>query len=157
MSKDYKILRKTGRLANGNEGGAGTIYHAVKSDGISLCGTTHGRLGNWGFEEGEQVTCSRCLKKMEKSEERVSFYTEYLREHKLRAKLENVIVPNLEEENLSLKLRWEKLKEFIKKEIAFDKDEVKDFPLAPNRHYITAESMILDKMQELEKESKDEV
>lgn len=61
--KDYKILRKTGRLANGNEGGAGTLFHAVNGH-VSLCGTTHGRLSSWSFEEGEQVTCSKCLKKL---------------------------------------------------------------------------------------------
>ena len=62
--EEYKILRKTGRLVNGNEGGAGFIYHAVKGS-YALCGTIHGRLGNWSVEEGEKVTCPKCLKKLE--------------------------------------------------------------------------------------------
>lgn len=62
--EEYKILRKTGRLLNGNEGGAGFIYHAVKGS-YAICGTTHGRLGNWSVEEGEKITCPKCLKKLE--------------------------------------------------------------------------------------------
>lgn len=63
MKKDYKILRKTGRLCDGNERGAGTIYHAVKN-GVAYCGTKPGRLSDWSFWEGQQVTCVRCLKKL---------------------------------------------------------------------------------------------
>ncbi len=92
-------------------------------------------------------------------EEKIEFVADLVDEFKSN-KIDKEIYRNkanrVEQEDQALKSRWEKLKEFIKKEIAFDKDEVKDFPLAPNRHYITAESMILDKMQELEKESKDE-
>lgn len=65
---DYKILRKTGRLVNGNEGGAGTIYHAVKH-GIALCGAKPGRLSDWSFTEGKEVICPRCLKKLKRENE----------------------------------------------------------------------------------------
>lgn len=63
LVKDYKILRKTGRLLNGNESDAGTIYHAVVK-GDALCGTKPGRLSDWSLTEGKQVTCAKCLKKL---------------------------------------------------------------------------------------------
>lgn len=67
--KDYRIVRKTGRLVNGNEGGAGSIYHAVKNgDYIALCGTKPGRLSGWSIWEGKQVTCPNCLKRLTKGE-----------------------------------------------------------------------------------------
>ena len=63
----YEILRKTGRLSNGYEGGRGSLYHAVVS-GIALCGTEPGRLSGWGVYAGEKVTCVKCLKKINKRE-----------------------------------------------------------------------------------------
>ena len=55
-------------------------------------------------------------------------------------------------ENQALKERWEKLKEFIKEHLQYDKEELSTEKNLPNRFYITAEEMILEKMQELEKE-----
>ena len=51
--------------------------------------------------------------------------------------------------------KWQKLKEFIVEQINFDKEEIeenKEIPNLPNRHYLTIENIILDKMQELEGE-----
>lgn len=50
---------------------------------------------------------------------------------------------------------WNKLKEFLIKGIKFDKEEIeenKEIPNLPNRHYLTIENIIIDKMQELEGE-----
>lgn len=63
IKQNYKILRKTGRLTSGSERGAGTIYHAV-IEGDALCGTKPRRLGDWTFTEGKEVTCVKCLKKL---------------------------------------------------------------------------------------------
>ncbi len=65
QNQNFKILRKTGRLVNGNEGGAGVKYHAV-IDNIALCGTKPGRLSNWSFYEGKEITCPKCLAKVKK-------------------------------------------------------------------------------------------
>lgn len=62
--KNYEILRKTGRCANGNEMDGGVLYHAV-IDGKALCGTTPSRLSSWGLWSGEKVTCPKCIKKLE--------------------------------------------------------------------------------------------
>ena len=63
MSKKIRILRKTGRLVNGNESDAGLVFHAV-ADGTSLCGTKPGRLSSWSVYEGDKVTCPKCLRKL---------------------------------------------------------------------------------------------
>lgn len=62
--KPFYILRMTGRRANGHEGDAGSLYHAVKNQ-KALCGSQPGKRGGWGSYEGQQVTCKRCLKKLE--------------------------------------------------------------------------------------------
>lgn len=57
------------------------------------------------------------------------------------------------------KVMWNELKEWLKEQINFDKEEIeenKEIPNLPNRHYLTIENIILDKMQELEKGEKDE-
>ena len=57
------------------------------------------------------------------------------------------------------KAMWNELKEFLIKGIKFDKEEIeenKEIPNLPNRHYLTIENIIIDKMQELEKGEKDE-
>ena len=57
------------------------------------------------------------------------------------------------------KAMWNELKEWLKEQINFDKEEIeenKEIPNLPNRHYLTIENIILDKMQELEKGEKDE-
>lgn len=51
--------------------------------------------------------------------------------------------------------KWQKLKEFIVEQINFDKEEIeenKEIPNLPNRHYLTIENIIIDKMQELSEE-----
>ena len=55
--------------------------------------------------------------------------------------------------------KWQKLKEWLKEQINFDKEEIeenKEIPNLPNRHYLTIENIILDKMQELEQGEKDD-
>lgn len=55
--------------------------------------------------------------------------------------------------------KWQKLKEFIVEQINFDKEEIeenKEIPNLPNRHYLTIENIILEKMQELEQGGKNE-
>lgn len=53
-------------------------------------------------------------------------------------------------ENQALKARWEKLKKYIIEQLEYDEEEIKVISNLPNRFYITAEEMILNKMQELE-------
>ena len=51
--------------------------------------------------------------------------------------------------------KWQKLKEIIVEQINFDKEEIeenKEIPNLPNRHYLTIENIILEKMQKLEGE-----
>lgn len=51
------------------------------------------------------------------------------------------------------KTMWNELKEFIVEQINFDKEEIeenKEIPNLPNRHYLTIENIILEKMQELQ-------
>lgn len=60
---------------------------------------------------------------------------------------------------VQLQKMWNELKEWLKEQINFDKEEIeenKEIPNLPNRHYLTIENIILDKMQELEKGEKDE-
>lgn len=53
-------------------------------------------------------------------------------------------------ENQALKDRWEVLKDFIEEHLQYDKEELSTEKNLPNRFYIMAEEMILDKMKELE-------
>ncbi len=61
-----KILRKTGRCANGGERDGGRIYHAVENH-KALCRAEPGRLSGWSSSEGENITCARCLRKLSKA------------------------------------------------------------------------------------------
>jgi hypothetical protein len=64
---EYAIRKKAGRLANGWEADKGTVYHAKPCGSFAaLCGTTPGM--DWAYEEGDAVTCPRCLKKLAKLE-----------------------------------------------------------------------------------------
>ena len=59
--------------------------------------------------------------------------------------------------DLAFQDKWQKLKEWLKEQINFDKEEIeenKEIPNLPNRHYLTIENIIIDKMQELEKGEK---
>lgn len=63
---NYEIRKKTGRLTDGCERGQGVLFHAVVG-GTALCGTKPGRLSaGWSFEQGDKVTCDKCLKKISK-------------------------------------------------------------------------------------------
>lgn len=64
----YEPMRMTGRCASGLEADGGTRYHAVNGGGWdrAACGATPGSRGNgWSEYKGEEVTCPRCLKKVE--------------------------------------------------------------------------------------------
>ena len=68
-------------------------------------------------------------------------------------------INNLQSQLDQQKAMWNELKEWLKEQINFDKEEIeenKEIPNLPNRHYLTIENIILDKMQELEKGEKDE-
>lgn len=59
---------------------------------------------------------------------------------------------------VQLQKMWNELKEWLKEQINFDKEEIeenKEIPNLPNRHYLTIENIIIDKMQELEQGEKD--
>ncbi len=70
----HLILKKAGPLRNGAELGKGSVYHAVpvhsvhggrqRPDWKALCGAYPAIM--WSTEEGDAVTCHRCLKKLEK-------------------------------------------------------------------------------------------
>lgn len=62
-AEQYRALRKTGRCADGNERGRGSLYHAVNRTTMrSLCGSNPGRLSaGWSETDGDAVTCPRCL------------------------------------------------------------------------------------------------
>lgn len=63
----YQTAKLAGRCSNGFERGRGSVWHALpRGDCYALCGKTHGRhSGGWSHaENGEPVTCPRCLKKI---------------------------------------------------------------------------------------------
>lgn len=62
----YEIRKKTGRLTDGYERGKGVLFHAVVCE-TALCGAKPGRLSaGWSIEQGDKVTCDKCLKKLSK-------------------------------------------------------------------------------------------
>lgn len=69
--------------------------------------------------------------------------------------LNNKVKKDLKQQLDHQKAMWNELKEFIVEQISFDKEEIeenKEIPNLPNRHYLTIENIILEKMQELEGE-----
>lgn len=63
MADNFRVLRKTGRCANGAERDGGRVYHAVRGH-RALCGTEPGRLSDWSDQPGDNVTCLRCINKI---------------------------------------------------------------------------------------------
>jgi hypothetical protein len=61
-----RILRLTGRCANGGERDGGLHFHAVIGDDWeALCGASPGRRSaGWSSYPGTEVTCPRCLSKI---------------------------------------------------------------------------------------------
>lgn len=61
-----RILKLTGRLANGAEGGKGSRYHSVPGGGQKArCGAAPGRRSaGWSSYPGDAVTCPKCLAKL---------------------------------------------------------------------------------------------
>jgi hypothetical protein len=75
MSEELKAMRNlspkrlTGRCVDGGELDGGSLYHAVSRDegnmGKAVCGAKPGRRSNgWSLNDGEQVTCKRCVVKL---------------------------------------------------------------------------------------------
>jgi len=58
--------RLTGRCVDGGERDSGRLFHAVqRGDHVALCGAKPGRRSvGWSTDEGERVTCARCLSKV---------------------------------------------------------------------------------------------
>ncbi|GAB6842987.1 hypothetical protein HNR00_003092 [Methylorubrum rhodinum] len=59
--------RLLGRLANGAEGGKGSLVHIVPEDAnLGLCGATYGaaRSVGWSNELPDAATCPRCLSRL---------------------------------------------------------------------------------------------
>lgn len=63
---DLRVLRMTGRCANGAERDKGSRWHAVPAGHPwikAVCGAQPGQRGNgWSDYPGDAVTCPRCLK-----------------------------------------------------------------------------------------------
>ena len=59
--------RLDGRCANGYERDGGDIYHAVVDDEEkAICGAKpRSRSAVWGAWDGENITCEKCLKKLD--------------------------------------------------------------------------------------------
>ena len=67
--RGYRVSSLAGRCANGAERDHGTRYHAVRTGEYkAVCGAEPGRRSvgwcDWGY--GGEVTCPRCLKRLEK-------------------------------------------------------------------------------------------
>lgn len=63
----YQVLTMTGRRANGAQRDSGRRYHAVKFGEIkALCNAKPGRHSDWSPYHGQEVTCPRCAKKINK-------------------------------------------------------------------------------------------
>lgn len=67
-----RALKMAGPLRNGAERGKGSVFHAVEvpegreyagDGGRALCGRAPAIM--WSTEEGDVVTCPRCLGKLE--------------------------------------------------------------------------------------------
>ena len=67
---EIQVVYLAGRCVNGYNGSRGTKYHA-KVNGTVLCGATYGArsAGFYDADEGQEVTCPKCLKKMKKVNE----------------------------------------------------------------------------------------
>jgi hypothetical protein len=61
-----RVLRLSGRCADGAERDGGTLFHAVPTDHyMALCGAKPGRRSaGWSAYSGEAVTCAPCLRKL---------------------------------------------------------------------------------------------
>ncbi len=68
----YKALSLAGRCSNGAERGSGVLAHAVEMDSyIAVCGATFGRRSaGWSETGPTDVTCSKCLKKLERKKKK---------------------------------------------------------------------------------------
>lgn len=68
MKQIYAVI-KLGRLRSGKEQ-SGSIVHAVESvNGFALCGTSPcTKSVGWGIADKKEITCHKCLKKLEKVE-----------------------------------------------------------------------------------------
>ncbi len=67
IAAEFRPRKKAGPLRNGAERGKGSIWHAVPGDPYAsrdaLCGAYPAIM--WSCEDGEAVTCPRCLRRLE--------------------------------------------------------------------------------------------
>lgn len=75
MENEYVPARKTGRCFNGSELDGGILIHYVPKmpDNVNgdwfdkaLCGTEPGRRGNGWSKDNREVTCKKCIKRLNK-------------------------------------------------------------------------------------------
>lgn len=77
-ARGYESRSLTGRCANGAERDSGTLYHALPLPGSpmyiegkgyrAVCGAEPGRRSvGWGWDNVNNVTCPRCLRRLEKA------------------------------------------------------------------------------------------
>lgn len=68
----YEPRMKAGPLRNGAERGHGSVFHAVPVDGHdltpSLCGQRPAIMWSSWRRDGQQITCPRCLKKLNRNQ-----------------------------------------------------------------------------------------
>ena len=61
-----RILRKAGRCSNGYGRDAGVLFHAVPTTSQkALCGTQPGSRSDWSSWPGTEVTCDKCLLRLQ--------------------------------------------------------------------------------------------
>jgi hypothetical protein len=66
-TQGYQVMSLIGRAANGMQLDSGIRYHAVPfGTRLAKCGAKPGRRSaGWSSYHGDDVTCPRCLKKLE--------------------------------------------------------------------------------------------
>ncbi len=63
---EIDIYRLTGSRKNGSELDGGRLYHAVpKHTYTALCGRKPGKTSDWSSYPGQEVTCKRCVSRLE--------------------------------------------------------------------------------------------
>lgn len=68
--KPFLALQKTGRRADGANRDHGKVVHAVKPGSwTAFCGTQPQGSGDWSAWESPEVTCAKCLKKVQTQSE----------------------------------------------------------------------------------------
>jgi hypothetical protein len=68
QAQGYEVMAMLGRLADGFQSDHGTRYHAVKfGSQRAMCGAQPGKRSvGWSEYHGKDVTCPRCIKKVQR-------------------------------------------------------------------------------------------